>query len=75
MDAVQARWKDFKSRVKKDYFEPYKDNDELLLSCPDARVENSQWQTLVQYWKDENVKVAFSLSIYTYIYLFTFTGH
>ena len=49
MDAVQARWKDFKSRVKKDYFEPYKDNDELLLSCPNARVENSQWQTLVQY--------------------------
>ena len=49
MKEVAKSWKDWKARVKKDYYKKFT-TDEARLAFTPPRVNEEQWRTLVAYW-------------------------
>ncbi|MQM22953.1 hypothetical protein Taro_056013, partial [Colocasia esculenta] len=50
--SLSKKWKYYKERLKKIYFNPDGDN-----SCPQQFIVEEQWKNLVQHWKDDTAKV------------------
>ncbi|MQL78952.1 hypothetical protein Taro_011395 [Colocasia esculenta] len=49
--SLSKKWKDYKERLKKEYFNPDGDNP-----CPHQFIVEEQWKNLVQYWKSDTAK-------------------
>ena len=56
MKTTQIKWKDFKSDLKREYYDESYSYDELIASC-DARVHPDQWKLLVAFWLTPKAKV------------------
>ncbi|KAG8363709.1 hypothetical protein BUALT_Bualt19G0050600 [Buddleja alternifolia] len=51
-------WRDWKRRLKVDYFTPYmNDPDHDFSELPNEQIELDQWLTLVKYWKQSEIQM------------------
>ncbi|MQM03842.1 hypothetical protein Taro_036630 [Colocasia esculenta] len=50
--SLSKKWKDYKERLKKVYFNHDGDNP-----CPQQFIVEEQWKNLVQHWKGDTAKV------------------
>ncbi|KAG8384356.1 hypothetical protein BUALT_Bualt04G0109600 [Buddleja alternifolia] len=51
-------WRDWKRRLKADYFTPYmNDPDHDFSELPNEQIEIDQWLTLVKYWKQSEIQM------------------
>lgn len=57
--SLAKKWKDYKERLKKDYFNLDGDNP-----CPHQFIVEEQWKNLVQHWKCDTTKVKKILELY-----------
>lgn len=56
MKTAAIKWKEFKAGLKKNYYDPSLDKDELLQLCDD-RVHTEQWKWLVEHWMSPEANV------------------
>ncbi|VVA24442.1 PREDICTED: LOC105629656 isoform [Prunus dulcis] len=56
---VGNRWRDWKCRLKKEWYDKYETNEERLAITP-PQVPTDQWKILVKYWGLPNVKNQFN---------------
>ena len=54
--SVGRKWKDWKDKLKKDYYNIYDTDEERLANCPE-RVDPDQWKVLVEFWGSRMAKV------------------
>ncbi|XP_051134804.1 uncharacterized protein LOC127254004 isoform X3 [Andrographis paniculata] len=50
-------WRHWKYSIKSTYFNPIEDDEEALKKVPSSRIVPDQWPMLVEYWRDEKVKL------------------
>ncbi|XP_051134109.1 uncharacterized protein LOC127253519 isoform X2 [Andrographis paniculata] len=50
-------WRHWKYSIKSTYFNPIEDDEEALKKVPSSRIVPDQWPKLVEYWRDEKVKL------------------
>ncbi|XP_051134888.1 uncharacterized protein LOC127254059 [Andrographis paniculata] len=57
MADLREVWRHWKYIIKSTYFNPIEDDKEALKKVPSSRIVPDQWPKLVEYWRDENVKL------------------
>lgn len=53
---MNEQFRSWKSRIKRDYYNKYKTDDERLENRP-REVSVREWKILLKYWADDKVKV------------------
>jgi len=67
MRTAAAKWKEFKSDLKKVYDDDMED-EELLALC-DERVHEEDWKWLIDHWRSPEAAVRYNLPYFHNLYI------